>query len=99
MIGGLLQLYEIGVSLSAAIGIGHILYSGDFVVIHRAFLFRLGIGAGLSGLLQAGFLLVRPSAVLFAHILLALFILAGVVSLVRESHARKESWFKVLFQT
>lgn len=99
MIVGLLQLYDLAVTLSVAIGIGYILYSGDFVVIHREFLFRFGIGAGLSGVLQVGFFLVQPSAVLFAHIPFVLFVLAGVLSLIRGSAICEEPWFKALFHT
>ena len=58
---------------------------GRFVVIHRAFLFRFGIGAGLSGLLQAGLLLLRSSAMEFAHVPLVCFLLAGLVSIIRGS--------------
>lgn len=98
MIVGLLEFYEIAATLSIAIYIGYILYSGDFIVIHRAFLFRFGMGAGLSGLLQAALLFVRPSAALFAHVLFVLFVLAGVVSLIRGHPTHEESWFNTLFR-
>jgi hypothetical protein len=98
VIVGLLELYESVVSLSIAISIGYILYSGDFVVIHRAFLFRFGIGAGLSGLLQAGLLLLRPSAVELAHVPPVFFLLAGLVSIIRGYPVHEESWFDALFR-
>ena len=98
MIVGLLELYELVVALSIAIATGYILYLGEFVVIHRAFLFRLGIGAGISGLLQAGLLIVRPSVVLFAHFLFVFFLLAGLVSLIRTHPIHEEPWFNTLFE-
>lgn len=98
MIVGPAEVYEVFVSFGVAIGIGYLLYSGDFVTIHRTFLFRIAVGAGLSGLLRVGFLLVRPSVVSLAQIPLIIFILIGFLSLVRGHPTHKEKWFKTLFR-
>ena len=103
MIMDLLELYEGVLGVGVILGIAFLLYSGDFVVIHRRFFELVAIGTGITTVSQLIFLVYWPTdihwstAILFAHFVFMLFIVAGLYSLVTEYPTQDEGRLSALF--
>jgi hypothetical protein len=104
MILELLELYEGILGVGVIAGIAFLLYSGDFVVIHRRFLWLVAIGTGITTISRLVFLsywstgIHWSTAILFAHLVFILFIVAGFYSLVTEYPVQDAGRLGVLFR-
>jgi hypothetical protein len=91
----LLDVFEGIVGVGVIVGIAFLLYSGDFVVIHRRFLGLIAIGSGITTATRLVFMYYSPAgihwsvAILFAHLLFILFIVAGLYSLISMYPSRE----------
>lgn len=97
MIVDAMVLYEGVIDVGVVSGILFLLYSGDFVVVHRRFLAILGVGAGATALGQFVFLLYWPAGVSISHLVFILFVVIGLASLLRGYPTHSKSWFGTLF--
>lgn len=97
MIVDVFSLYVALSGIGAVAGILFLLYSGDFVVIHRRFLEIIALGSGITGISQMVFLIYWPTGVQVAHLVFILFVTAGLYSLVTGYPTQNEQWFKTLF--
>jgi hypothetical protein len=96
MILGLIELYKGILGVGVIAGIAFLLYSNDFVVIHRRFLGLVAIGTGTTIVSRLLFIVYWPkgshwsTAILFAHLVFILFIVAGLYSLVTDYPVQNE---------
>ncbi|WP_254546971.1 hypothetical protein [Halomarina pelagica] len=90
-------LYEAMLGIVATAGTLYLLYSGDFVVVHRRFLEIVAAGTGVAVLGQLAFLLYWPPGVQFAHLVLLLSLTLALYSLVTGYPTREKPWFATLF--
>lgn len=97
MIVEMLALYEGLVGIGVVAGILFLLYSEDFVVIHRRFLGIIALGSGFAGISQILFLIYWPTGIQFAHLVFILSITAGLYSLITGYPTQNEEWFRALF--
>ncbi|UHQ99235.1 hypothetical protein HYG81_25680 (plasmid) [Natrinema zhouii] len=97
MIIGLIELYEVVIGVGVVMGITFLLYSGDFVVIHRQFLRLIALGSGITVISKITFLVYWPAGIQITHLLFMLFLTAGLYSLVVGYPTEKEQWFRALF--
>lgn len=97
MIVDAMVLYEGVIGIGVAGGILFLLYSDDFVVIHRRFLAIIGVGAGATVLSQFVFLLYWPAGVSISHLIFILSVVGGLYSLLRGYPTHSEPWFRTLF--
>lgn len=97
MIVEMLALYEAIVEFGVVAGILFLLYSGNFVVIHRRFLGIIALGSGLTGVSQILFLIYWPVGIQLAHLIFILFLTRGLYSLITGYPTEKEGWFKAVF--
>ena len=99
----LLEVYEGVLGVGVIMGIAFLLYSGDFVVIHRRFLGLVAIGTGITTVSRLIFVFYWPPsihwsvAILFAHLVFILFIVAGLYSLVTGYPTQDEGRLGALF--
>lgn len=97
MIIRLVELYEIVVGIGAVAGITFLLYSGDFVVVHRRFLELIALGTGITVASKMIFLVYWPAGIQITHLVFMLFLTTGLYSLVMGYPTEKEQWFRALF--
>ena len=103
MILEFLELYKGVLGVGVIAGIAFLLYSGNFVVIHRQFLGLVAIGTGIATVSQLFFLVYWPTgihwsaAILFAHLAFILFIVAGLYSLMTGYPMQDEGRLSAFF--
>lgn len=99
----LLEIYEGVLGVGVIAGIAFLLYSGNFVVIHRQFLGLIAIGTGITVVSQLVLSFYWPegihwsAAILFAHFMFILFIVAGLYSLFTEYPTQDKGRLGLLF--
>lgn len=93
MIVEMLAVYEGLVGVGVVVGILFLLYSGDFVVIHRRFLEILALGSGITAISQVVFLVYWPTGIQFAHLVFILFLTIGLYSFITGYSTHDEGPF------
>lgn len=97
MIVDAMVLYEGVIGIGVVSAILFLLYSDDFVVIHRRFLTIIGVGVGATVLSQFVFLLYWPAGVSISHLVFILSVVISLYSLLGGYPTHSESWFRTLF--
>jgi len=92
MIVEMLALYEAIVGFGVVAGVLFLLYSDNFVVIHRRFLGIIALGSGLTGVSQVAFLIYWPAGIQLAHLLFILFLTISLYSLIAGYPTEKQGW-------
>lgn len=82
MIIEIFKLYEVVIGIGVTIAIIYLLYSEDFIIVHKGFLIFLAIGSSVSSVSKLIILFYWPEAIHFSHFLFLLFISAGLYSLI-----------------
>ncbi|MFC4987353.1 hypothetical protein [Saliphagus infecundisoli] len=97
MIIGLIELYEVVIGMGVVAGVAFLLYSGDFVVVHRRFMGLIALGTGITVVSKVIFLMYWPAGIQLTHLVFMLFLTASLYSLIVGYPTEKEQWFRVLF--
>lgn len=97
MIVETMALYEGVVGVGVVVGILFLLYSGDFVVIHRRFLGIIALGSGITAISQVVFLVYWPTGIQFAHLLFILIVTIGLYSFITGYSTHDDGPFRPQF--
>lgn len=90
-------LYDGTVATVAAIGIGYLLFSRRFLVIHDRFFLSVMVGLVLLVFVMLSSVLLGVAMAHVAHGLLLLALTIGFLDLAGGMAAKNESWFQLLF--